>query len=253
MGPRKVSRTPKKLNKKFNKTRSKKQRGSGAGPSRPKDTSGPGLERPIAPEDPDDPNTLEDYLGLALKEERTDSVEKYLNEGADPNMTINDTIRNEDVPAIIYAARHNKSTGIIKKLLEKGANVEQPYGSSTPLIEAAEYGNLQAVSVLLDNKANINAKTHMGTPPIAYAIINDDIDMIKLMLRLRKGEIDLNDIRHELVELDKLDKLELDNYPSNPEIKTILKQYIANQTNQSGSGRKRTRKYKKSNNNTRKK
>jgi ankyrin repeat protein len=247
MGPRKVSRTPKKLNKKFNKTRSTKQRGSGTGRS-----------RHIAPEDQNDPNdpNINDYLGLALEEGRTDNVEKYLKVGADPNMTINDTIQNEDVPAIIYAARHNTSSGIIENLLKAGANVEQePYYISTPLIEAAQSGNLQAVRVLLDNKANINAKTHMGTPPIAYAIINDDINMIKLMLEKRKGEIDLNDIRHELDELDKLDKLELANYPNNQEIKKILKTYISSEekTNQSGSGRKRTRKYKKSNNKTLKK
>lgn len=236
MGPRKVSRTPKKLNKKFNKTRSKKQRGSGPGPS-----------RHIAPEDqndPNDPNTINDYLGLALEEGRTDNVEKYLKKGADPNMTINDKIQNEDVPAIIYAARHNTSSGIIENLLKAGANVEQePYYISTPLIEAAQSGNLQAVRVLLDNKANINAKTRLGTPPISYAILNEDINMIKLMLQKRKGKINVKDI-----------ELELNEYPpSNPEIITLLKQYIANQTNQSGSGRKRTRKYKKSNNNTRKK
>jgi len=241
MGPRKVSRTPKKLNKKFNKTRSKKQRGSGPGPSRhiaPEDTIGP--NDPIGP---NDQNTINDYLGVALKEGMPDFVGTYLNEGADPNMTINDKIQNEDVPAIIYAARHNTSSGIIGKLLEKGANVEQPYYTSTPLIEAAEYGNLQAVRVLLDKEANINAKTSMGTPPIAYAILNEDINMIKLMLQKRKGKINVKDIEHELNEYP----------PSNPEIITILKQYIANQTNQSGSGRKRTRKYKKSNNNTRKK
>ena len=236
MGPRKVSRTPKKLNKKFNKTRSKKQRGSGPGLSKP---------RPIKPKvqnDPNDPNSINDYLGLALEEGRPDLVERYLNEGADPNMTMNDPYNNEDdVPAIIYAARHNKSSGIIENLLKAGANVEQLNGASTPLMEAAEYGNFQAVRVLLDNKANINAKTDMDVPPIANAVMNKDINMIKLMLQKRKGEIDLNDIKNEL------------NEPSNPEIKTILKQYIANQTNQSGSGRKRTRKYKKSNNNTRKK
>lgn len=240
MGPRKVSRTPKKLNKKFNKTRSKKQRGSGPGLSRPIAHEDP--EDPNDPIDPDDPNSINDYLGLALEEGRPDLVERYLNEGADPNMTMNDPYNNEDdVPAIIYAARHNKSSGIIENLLKKGANVEQLNGASTPLIEAAEYGNYQAVRVLLDNKANINAKTDMDVPPIAGAVMNNDINMIKLMLKKRKGEIDLNDIKSEL------------NEPSSPEIKTILKQYIANQTNQSGSGRKRTRKYKKSNNNTRKK
>ena len=226
MGPRKVSRTPKKLNKKFNKTRSKKQKGSG-----------------ITSSKPEDPNKVDDYLRLALEEGSSESVGKYLNKDADPNMTINDPDKDEDVPAIIYAARHNKSSGIIDKLLEKGANVEQPYYTSTPLIEAAEYGNFQAVRILLDKKANINAKTSMGTPPIAYAILNEDINMIKLMLAKRKGEINVKDIEHELNEYP----------PSNPEIITILKQYIANQTNQSGSGRKRTRKYKKSNNKTRKK
>ena len=124
MGPRKVSRTPKKLNKKFNKTRSKKQKGSG-----------------IAPSTSEDPNTINDYLRLALEEGSSESVGKYLNEGADPNMTINDPDEDEDVPAIIYAARHNKSSGIIDKLLEKRcAMVEQePYYISTPLIEAAQY------------------------------------------------------------------------------------------------------------------
>ena len=227
MGPRKVSRTPKKLNKKFNKTRSKKQKGSG-----------------IAPSKSEDPNTINDYLRLALEEGSSESVGKYLNKDADPNMTINDPDEDKDVPAIIYAARHNKSSGIIEKLLKAGAKVEQePYYISTPLIEAAQSGNFQAVRVLLDNKANINAKTRLGTPPIAYAILNEDINMIKLMLAKRKGEINVKDIEHELNKYP----------PSNPEIITILKQYIANQTNQSGSGRKRTRKYKKSNNKTLKK
>ena len=235
MGPRKVSRTPKKLNKKFNKTRSKKQKGSGIAPSK---------SRPIEPEDPKDPNKVDDYLRLALEEGRTDNVKKYLKKGADPNMTINDTIQNEDVPAIIYAARHNKSSGIIENLLKAGAKVEQePYYISTPLIEAAQSGNLQAVRVLLDNNANINAKTRLGTPPISYAILNEDINMIKLILQKRKGKINVKDI-----------ELELNEYPpDNQEIITILNQYIANQTNQSGSGKKRTRKYKKSKNNTRKK
>jgi ankyrin repeat protein len=227
MGPRNVSRTPKKLNKKFNKTRSKKHKGSG-----------------IAPSKPEDPNKVDDYLRLALEEGSSESVGKYLNENADPNMTINDPDEDKDVPAIIYAARHNKSSGIIENLLKAGANVEQePYYISTPLIEAAQSGNFQAVRVLLDNKANINAKTRLGTHPIAYAILNEDINMIKLMLAKRKGEINVKDIEHELNEYP----------PSNPEIITILKQYIANQTNQSSSGRKRTRKYKKSNNKTLKK
>ena len=83
----------------------------------------------------------------------------------------------------------------------------------------------------------------MGTPPIAFAMLNEDIYMIKLMLQQRKGKISIKDIKHELYEYP----------PDNQEIITILNQYIANQTNQSGSGKKRTRKYKKSNNKTLKK
>jgi hypothetical protein len=167
--------------------------GGGIGCSRPGACNG---DRANVEED--DPNTIDEYLEGAVEEELTQYVKEYLDRGANPNITILDEHEHlqqpEDIPAIIYAARHIKpSTTILKYLVEKGASVEQyDNNGTTPLIEAAEWGNLPAVKYLLSIGADINATTGSGVPAIAYAVLNEDIPMIRLMLDKRKGKIDFN-------------------------------------------------------------
>lgn len=228
MGPRQTSRKLKKQNKRVNtKTRSKRHKGSGVAPSR--------LRRPrnyvVEEEDPntieeEDTNTIEDYLGLAIQEETPTRVRSYLNQGANPNITILDQHeylqQPQEVPAIIYAARHIKPSTILKYLLDNGADIEQTYDTRTPLIEAVEWGNLSAVTLLLERNANINAKTSTGIPAIAYAVMNEDIPMIKLILDKRKGEIELNYtvFGEPSGIMDDIDKT------NNTDISKIFKEYI---------------------------
>ncbi len=125
-------------------------------------------------------------------------MKTYLDEGADPTILIKDNLSYLNpgevpqwVPAIIYAARHIKPSTIMKHLVDKGASVKRDViTDTTPLIEAAEWGNLSAVEFLLDKGANINDKNSNDVPPIIYAVFNEDIPMIKLMLKERKDEID---------------------------------------------------------------
>ena len=99
----------------------------------------------------DDPNTIDEYLGLAIEEEMPGRVQRYLREGANPNITITDEHTGpvqgaaEQVPAIIYAARHIHPPTILRYLLE-GAIIWEGMGT-TPLIEAAEWGNLHTVGL----------------------------------------------------------------------------------------------------------
>jgi len=80
----------------------------------------------------------------------------------------------------------------------------------------------------LKKRANINAKTHTGIPAISYAILNEDIPMIKLMLDKRKGKIEFNyDVFGNPSGL--IDEIE-ENAPQNPEIAKILKEYVVSQT-----------------------
>jgi ankyrin repeat protein len=208
----------KRTNSIFRKTRSKKQRGSGTTCSRPGYcfTEQNNIEEV-------DPNTIDEYLALAIQAEAPNQVKQYLNKGANPNITILDEHPqiSEEVPIIIYAARHIQPSTILRHLLQKHIILDD---IDTPLlIEATEWGNLTAVEYLLDLGADINATTHTGATAIGFAVMNEDIPMIELMLDKRRGEIDFNytffGTEHENV----IDETAV------PEIKKILKKYAIEQ------------------------
>jgi ankyrin repeat protein len=193
MGTRKNNKKTKR------KTRSKKQKGSGANCSMPGQctTDQNDIEE-------EDQNDINEYLVMAIEDKTPRQVKEYLDKGANPNILILDEhlhlpedvrvrLEPELVPASIYAARHIQPSTILEYLvMNKGAFLE-PYLGTTLLIEAAEYGNLHAVRYLLSKKdVDINATTGSGVPAIAYAVLNEDIPMIRLMLDKRKGEIDFN-------------------------------------------------------------
>ena len=224
MGSRK-HKIPKNKNttKRFRRTRSKKQRGSGAQCSRPGYV------------EEEDPNTIDEYLALAIEEETPRCVKKYLDKGANPNILILDNLElrppgqaSRQVPAIIYAARHIQPSTILKYLVAKGAFLEPDLGT-TLLIEAAEYGNLSAASYLLSIGADINATTGSGVTAIGYAVFSEDIPMIELMLKERKGKIDLHYTEFGRNARHVIDDAEQNTQTANPEIAKILKKYVIEQ------------------------
>jgi ankyrin repeat protein len=211
-------RKTRKSNTKFRKTRSKKQKGSGATCSRlgQCNTDQNNIE---------DQNSKDDHLRYVIEEKNAAYVKISLDEGANPNIMITDehVQQPEPVPAIIYAARHiEPSTTILELLVEHGASVEGVV--LRPLIEASEWGNLPAVRFLLDKGANINATTGSGVTAIGYAILNEDIPMIKLMLEKRKGEIDLNYTLFGVEHVNMIDEAAIEN-DTDPEVIKILKKY----------------------------
>ena len=167
----------------------------------------------------------------AVEEELPEYVEEYLVKGANPNVMITDEHEylqeHELVPAIIYAARHIKPSTILKHLVNHGASVELNINGTTPLIEAAEWGNLSAVKFLLNKGANINATTGSGVTAIGFAILNEDIPMIKLMLKERNGIIDFNYTIFDTNNENVID--DADENAENPEVAKILKKYAIEQ------------------------
>lgn len=212
------------LTKKNIKTRSKKQKGKGVGCSKPGRCV---VEQNDIEEEEEDPNTIHEYLALAVEEESPMHVKKYLEEGANPNITVLDEHKYlpepEEIPAIIYAARHIEPSTILKHLFTFGASVEERFNSKTPLIEAAEWGNVPAVKYLLSLGVDINATTESGVTAIGYAVLNEDIPMIKLMLEQGKGKLDFN---YTVFGKDNENVIE---DATNPEIVKILKNYAIEQ------------------------
>ena len=84
-------------------------------------------------------------------------------------------------------------------------------------------GNLSAVEFLLNKGANINATTGSGVTAIGFAILNEDIPMINLMLKERKGIIDFNYTIFDTNNENVID--DADENAENPEVAKILKNY----------------------------
>src|SRR5688572_29848285 len=79
------------------------------------------------------------------------------------------------------AIRANDLAGL-RSLLAKGAdpNVPDPRGGSTPLMHAAAVGSVEAMTLLLDSKANPNAANAAGLT--ALMIAATDIGKVRLLL-----------------------------------------------------------------------
>ena len=188
----------------------------------------------------EDPNTIDEYLALAIEEEMPGRVQRYLREGANPNITITDEQTGpaqgaaEQVPAIIYAARHIHPPTILRYLLE-GSIIWEGMGT-TPLIEAAEWGNLHTVGYLLDRGADINGTNRDGFTAIGHAVLGENIPMIRLMLDKRKGKIDFNFTAFGTDNRNVIDDAE-ENTLADPEIAKILKKYAIEQQLPIHSGR----------------
>ena len=64
--------------------------------------------------------------------------------------------------------------------LDNGANVN--HREATALIEAADVGQLEAVRLLLDRGANVNAVTRRGWDALMFAAGRGYLEIVKLLL-----------------------------------------------------------------------
>jgi len=191
------------------RTRSKRQRGSGASCSRPTEN--------IDIDMTDEQIALNDALGTAIVRKDPSRVKQLLDEGAHATITIDDDhgrqhgLPVETIPAIMYVARHVKdpNTIILNHLLNADSNLNVQGGcavsrmGTTLLSEAAEWMNIDMMRELLNLEADINDASHRP-PALSYAVLNEDLDMINFILSDREGQINLgythDDVRHNVID-----------------------------------------------------
>ncbi len=94
----------------------------------------------------------------------------------------------------LLAAAFNGDIASVKMLLKSGENIDErdPKYGSTPLIYAAQAGHTDVVKLLLDNGADINAKTKLGQTALIQASLAGDADIVKLLLD-RGAKLDAED------------------------------------------------------------
>jgi uncharacterized protein len=96
-------------------------------------------------------------------------------------------------PQIYLAAQQDKPE-YIRRLATEGADVELVYDGETPLVEAAMRGYVDAIKVLLDVGADINARPGgAGMSALMWAAFNGQTDAVKYLLE-RGADPRLKDI-----------------------------------------------------------
>lgn len=109
-----------------------------------------------------EPSRGENALILALRDKAMRTFHLLL---ADPRIKVDQPAKNGNTALMMAAFTHNKPAAL--DLIAHGAAVNKP--GWTPLHYAAAAGDDEIVALLLDRKADINARSPDGMTPLAIA------------------------------------------------------------------------------------
>ncbi|MCE4566054.1 ankyrin repeat domain-containing protein [Maribellus sp. CM-23] len=117
-------------------------------------------------------------LSKAILNNDTLKADSLILTGMDVNIAAN-----EGVTPLMYAAEEG-NLHFIEKLLQVGADVNQLPGNKVTALQSAIIANkVEAAELLLQNSANLNTKDQWGNTPVLNAAQNNSPEMLRLLLR----------------------------------------------------------------------
>lgn len=175
-------------------------------------------------------NHGETPLVIACSYERKDLLPLLINIGSD--------LEAKDVRGwtpLIFAITWN-DIPFIKLLLKKGANVNhrirnsyrqysEYYNEDTPLHVAAYQGNTEVVQLLLKNGAMVNTLNRFGYSPLYFAVDNDRLDLIELLLQAGASPFQLEGTADDIYNTAKLFKILAMRYENKGDVGKALECY----------------------------
>lgn len=130
-------------------------------------------------------------LMLASIKGHRDIVRALLTASADVNASNKGT-------TALHVAAHQGHGSVIRDLLAAGARVDARtdagYLRSTPLLDAAGAGQLDAAEILMNAGADVNARDELGLTPLMLAAAGGYGDLVSLLLQHgAKAEVEFKD------------------------------------------------------------
>lgn len=109
-------------------------------------------------------------------------VQLLLESGADPNLGDDER---EQIPLTLAAgSRSEQSRLVCSLLIAAGADVNPKTDCGlTPLMRAAQFGNLEVTEMLIQFGADVNAQTYDGITPLMYATISGNLGITEMLIQ----------------------------------------------------------------------
>lgn len=115
--------------------------------------------------------------------------------------TINTPNKSGYTPLIIAGYRNQLEA--VKVLLDLGANVNAVSEDGTVLTAACYKSNTALVKILLERHADVNVKNNAGTTPLMFAIMAENEEIVKLLIENKADTQTMDNSRKSTVDFAK--------------------------------------------------
>ena len=96
------------------------------------------------------------------------------------------TMKQDNGRTALIAAIEKSNTNIIRKLINLGADIDDPLNDgTTPLMKATLVGNYELVNILLKSGANPNLKNSNNDSALSIAIANNEKKILRLLQKTK--------------------------------------------------------------------
>lgn len=124
-------------------------------------------------------NLNEKLINLIENDYDEEEFYRLIEEGADVNCT-----NAAGDPVLFLAVKYDFGEYLIDYLIEKGADIDMVNKfNETPLLKAASLGHIEAIEILLSNKANPNCRSKWGSTPLMFAAGSGHLNVILSLLK----------------------------------------------------------------------
>ncbi|GLV36690.1 Ankyrin 2 [Carabus blaptoides fortunei] len=104
------------------------------------------------------------------------------------------TIEDETKTTQLHQAAASGNLEILRFHVDKAKDIDvKDIDGFTPLMDAVLYGHIESSRLLIQKGAKVNTRDEIDRRPLHYAVENDDAEMVELLLKEKRVDLDAQD------------------------------------------------------------